>query len=112
MTESDHRFIPWRCFHCDAVFYEKRPARDHFGAGECSTPACQIKAGAESSLIHALREAERSAQEAWFKLHEEMSEVHKELYVTHSRHQQQLEVAEELGFEQGLKAGRGENAPL
>lgn len=97
----------WRCFHCGDVFTSAFKAEEHFGRDEGRTPACQI-VGAASGLITALREAEDSAADAWFKLHEEMSDIAKAMYAQNSRHQQSLLRAEELGYERGLRDARAE----
>ncbi len=52
VQRSVRRQHPWRCFHCDEVFWCPSAAADHFGHSECSTAACQIDA-------MAVREMER-----------------------------------------------------
>lgn len=105
---ANHR-KKWRCFHCDDVFTSAYKAQEHFGLDEFTKPACRI-VGASSGLITALREAENSAADAWFKLHEEMSDIAKAMYAQNSRHQQALLRAEELGYERGLRDAREEYA--
>ena len=100
----------WRCFHCDDVFTDERLARDHFGASEDRQPACIIKAGAEGSLVSALREVERQLEEAWAAIHEESTEAARAYYNQQSRHYAQLRAAEEAGYERGLADGRAERA--
>lgn len=96
--------VAWRCFHCDEVFTDRRCAADHFGASEDSEAACRIKMGAERSLLTALRRAENDASEAWAAIRTETTDSAKAYYAQNSRHQEQLRIVEELGFERGLKA--------
>lgn len=98
----------WRCFHCDEVFTDERCARDHFGRDETCEPACKIKMGAERSLLTALRRAENDAADAWAAIHSESTDAAKAYHAQHARHQEQLRIAEELGFERGLAAAREE----
>lgn len=91
----------WRCFHCDEVFTDRRCAVDHFGAHEGCEPACQIKMGAERSLLTALRRAEGDANEMMQRLQSETTDSAKAYYAQNARHQEQLRAAEELGFERG-----------
>lgn len=96
----------WRCFHCNDHFTSVREARLHFGADPfLNAAACQIKAGAEGSLLKALREAEDAAEQARAALHDETSDVHRAMYAANCRHQGALQAAEELGYERGLRDG-------
>lgn len=95
----------WRCFHCGDTFRSERTAREHFGSDESATPACRIKAGAEGGLLTALRESERALAEAWGTIHGESSEAQRALAHQAARHYQQLTVAEETGYERGLRDG-------
>ncbi|WFS02196.1 hypothetical protein [Rhizobium tumorigenes] len=99
----------WRCFHCDDVFDDERSAKMHFGYTEDSAPACKIKAGAESSLVIALRHAESELTDAWASIHNESTEAAKAYHAQQCRHQDQLRATEELGYERGLADGRLEN---
>lgn len=96
----------WTCFHCGETFTDRRCAALHFGADEQSAPACRIKAGAEGSLLRALREAEQQAAEAWAALHSESSDFAKAYHRATARHTQALQAAEELGYERGLRDAR------
>jgi plasmid stabilization system protein ParE len=100
--------IEWRCFHCDEVFTDRKLACEHFGADEMSEPACQIKAGAERSMVAALRRAEKDAADAWFAIQEETTEAAKAYRAQAGRHNEQLRATEELGYERGLADGRSE----
>lgn len=100
--------VDWRCFHCNEVFTDRRLAADHFGATEDSQPACQIKAGAERSLVAALRNAEREVAEVWQAIHDESTDAAKAYYNQQNRHREQLMAAEEAGYERGLADGRDE----
>lgn len=93
----------WKCFHCGEVFINEACARAHFGRSEQNASACVIKAGAEGSMLIALRDAESHAADAWAKLHEDGCEARMALVTTHARHQQNLQAAECLGYERGLK---------
>lgn len=101
----------WRCFHCDEIFTDRRCAADHFGASEDCEPACQIKMGAERSMLTALRRAENDANEMMQRLQTETTDSAKAYYAQTARHQEQLRIAEELGFERGLIAERESPAP-
>jgi hypothetical protein len=102
--------VEWRCFHCGDLFTDESCARDHFGPDEGSKPACQIKAGAEGSLVKAIREVERQLEEAWAAIHEESTEAAKAYYNQQTRHYAQLQAAEEAGYERGLVDARTEAA--
>jgi len=102
----------WRCFHCGDVFTTERTARLHFGATECSAPACQIKAGAEMSMLEALRRAEDDAERATAAMHNESSEGWRAYHHVTTRLREQVEAAENLGYERGLRDGRQEHATL
>ncbi len=96
----------WRCFHCGEVFTSEQCARLHFGRNEDSEPACVIKAGAEGSLLKALRHAEEAADDAIQMMHAESTDAAKAYHAQRSRHNQALIAAEELGYERGLADGR------
>ncbi|MCA1490148.1 hypothetical protein I6F11_04340 [Ensifer sp. NBAIM29] len=96
----------WRCFHCDDVFTEERQARLHFGCDEISEPACKIKAGAEGSMLEALRRAEADAERAIAGMHDESSEGWKAYHNIAGRLREQVEAAENLGYERGLAEAR------
>jgi len=101
--ERDEARKSWRCFHCDEVFVSEQEARLHFGRDESNEPGCCIKVGAERGLLKAMRRAEDDAAEAWFRLQNESGEAAKAYYAQNSRHQEQLRVAEEAGYERGLR---------
>ena len=90
------------------MFDNPRDAEAHFGRTEASTPACQIKAGAEGSLVRALRRAENELAEAWRMIHEESTEAARAYYAQQTRHREQLMAAEEAGYERGLSDARHE----
>lgn len=91
----------WTCFHCGETFTTVGAARDHFGAAPDATPGCmeRVRLGAERGLLMALRKAEdRIAQYM-----REDTELHRELYAMQHRHAEQLRIAEEAGYERGLR---------
>lgn len=94
--------MEWRCFHCDEVFADRRCAQAHFGPDETSTPACRIKAGAEGSLLTALRRSEADCNEMMQRIQSETTDAATAYYAQMARHQEQLRIAEELGFERGI----------
>ena len=96
----------WRCFHCGEVFTSEQCARLHFGRNEDSETACVIKAGAEGSLLKALRQAEEAADDAIQAMHAESTDAAKAYHAQRCRHNQALIAAEELGYERGLADGR------
>lgn len=110
---SDGVTIPadgWRCFHCGEHFTSEQCARLHFGRDEMSDPACIIKAGAEGSLLKALRRAEEAADDAIQAMHAESTDAAKAYHAQRCRHTQALIAAEELGYERGLADGRALSA--
>lgn len=100
----------WRCFHCDEVFTTEDAARLHFGETECQSPACQIKAGAELSMLEALRRAEEEARKAVIAMHEEGTDGWTAFRRLECRTRQNAEAAESLGYERGLRDGREDAA--
>ena len=98
--------VTWRCFHCDETFSDKRAAQDHFGCDETSEPACRIKAGAERSLLGALRRAEKDAADAWMAVQTETTDAAKAYYKQATRHHEQLRIVEEAGYERGMEDAR------
>lgn len=90
--------VGWRCFHCDEVFVDEHCARLHFGRDEGQTPACQIK-GSEHGLVEALRRAENDAADAWRAIHNETTDSAKAYFAQSTRHQEQLRVIEQIGYD-------------
>jgi hypothetical protein len=111
-AELEGRRPSWRCFHCDEVFTTEHAARLHFGETECQDPACQIKAGAEMSMLEALRRAEEEARKAVIAMHEEGTDGWTAFRRLEGRTKQNAEAAENLGYERGLRDGRAEAATL
>ena len=101
----------WRCFHCGDVFKDRRSARLHFGRDEQSEAACVIKAGAEGSLLKALRDAEEQADDAIQQMHNESTDAALAFHQQRCRHNQALIAAEESGYEKGLADGRAFSTP-
>ena len=95
----------WTCFHCGETFTEFREARDHFGYDETSEAACRVKAGAERGLLAALRKAENELADAWLQINSESSDAVRAMYAQAGRHFQQIQTAEEAGYERGLRDG-------
>lgn len=110
MTEDIVERKTWRCYHCDEVFVAEDCARRHFGSSDDQSPACLIKAGAEGSLLVALRRAEKDLEEFRRLLHDEASDSAKAYYAQQTRHAEQMRGAEELGYERGLADGRAQLA--
>src|ERR1700755_3093507 len=77
----------WRCFHCDEEFVTTDAARDHFGATGESASACQIKAGAERSLLKELRRVEIELFNLLHQVHNEATETMKAMHSQSGRHQ-------------------------
>lgn len=96
----------WRCFHCDEVFHTRHAAQMHFGYTECSEPACRIKAGAEGSILEALRRAENDAELAIAAMHDESSEGWRAYHSIAGRVREQVDAAENLGYERGIRDER------
>lgn len=91
----------WRCFHCGDVFTDEHAARLHFGSDETQAPACQIK-GAEGGLVEALRRAEKDCADAWHAIHSEATDSAKAYFGQAARHQEQLRVIEQVGYDRGI----------
>lgn len=109
--EDVEQKVEWRCFHCGDVFTREACARKHFGPDEGSVAACVIKAGSEQGLLGALRKAEGELADAWHAIHSESTDAAKAYYAQHSRHQEQMRLAEESGYEKGLADGRALTTP-
>lgn len=97
-----HKKESWTCFHCGEAFVDRHCAMLHFGSSEDSKAACMIKAGAEGSLLKALREAEDEAQNAYSKMHAESTDIARAYYGAMSRFSKSLTHAEEMGYERGV----------
>ncbi|MFC4255423.1 hypothetical protein GRI97_08280 [Altererythrobacter xixiisoli] len=95
----------WTCFHCGDTFTDPTAARLHFGRDERSEAACTIKAGAERSLLRALRNAEQQADDAVQAMHDESTDAARAYHQQRCRHADALIAAEELGYERGLADG-------
>lgn len=93
------RQAPWRCFHCDEVFWCSFAAADHFGYAECSTAACQVDA-------KALRKMERELA----SYRQEDTDLHRQIRSMECKHQTALMRAEESGYAKGLRDGRALSA--
>lgn len=91
----------WTCFHCGETFHAVGPARAHFGAKQDANPGCmeRVRLGAERGMLLALREAE----ERLARYMEEDTALHRSMYSQQSRHAHQLQLAEEAGYERGLR---------
>lgn len=87
----------WRCFFCDVVLRSERAAREHFGASEMSTPACQIK-GHEHGLVELIRRQE----EELARYRAEDSELLRTWRQRESEHAQALLREEEKGYARGI----------
>ncbi|MBB5546597.1 hypothetical protein A8H39_01905 [Paraburkholderia fungorum] len=94
----------WTCFHCGETFTTVGSARDHFGSTPTAEPGCMVRVslGAERGLLMALREAENRLA----RYMDEDTDLHRSMYQMQSRHADQLRVAEEAGYERGLRYAR------
>lgn len=98
----------WTCFHCEETFLDEHSAQMHFGYDDRSEPACLIKAGAERSMLEALRRLEAENTRLREDLSQENTESAKAYWSQQARHQNQLRVVEELGYQRGLEDSRRE----
>lgn len=91
----------WTCFHCGETFTTVGGARTHFGAAQTAEPGCLIRVsvGGERGLLMALRDAEARLA----KYMDEDTDLHRAMYAMQGRHVDQLRVAEEAGYERGLR---------
>ncbi len=99
----------WTCFHCGETFTTPGSARLHFGVTPDKNPGCVLKVGvgAERGLLAALRKAEDQ-----IACHLADESPLQRIYVDNQyRHSEALRVAEELGYERGVRDGRMQ-APL
>lgn len=91
----------WTCFHCGETFTTPCAARSHFGATPDKTPGCilNVSVGAERGLLACLRKAEDQLA----KHLAEDSDTHRLMVEQAMRQSDQLRIAEELGYERGLR---------
>jgi len=104
MTTTDTYEAPphgWTCFHCGENFSTVGTARDHFGAAQNAEPGCMVRVslGAERGLLMALRQAEKTLA----RYMEEDTDLHRAAMAQQRRHADALRVAEEAGYERGLR---------
>lgn len=104
MTEASYSIPPegWTCFFCGEHFTTYGAARDHFGAEPIKEAGCQIKIGAERGLLMQLRKAEAVIAQYM----DDDTPAYRRMAEMQSRHGEALRVAEELGYERGLRDGR------
>lgn len=88
----------WRCFFCDVVLRSEKAAREHFGATELSTPACQLK-GHEYGLVEIIRRQEDELA----KYRAEDSDVLRAWRHRESEHAEALRREEEKGYDRGVR---------
>ncbi|KWN06348.1 hypothetical protein WT83_27070 [Burkholderia territorii] len=67
----------------------------------------RVGLGAERGLLMALREAENRLA----RYMEEDTDLHRSMYQMQSRHADQLRIAEEAGYERGLRDARSASSP-
>lgn len=91
----------WTCFHCGETFTTEGSARLHFGAKPDAVPGCmeRIRYGHERGLLIALRNAEERIS----RYMDGDTDLHSTLYGMQQRHPLQLILAEEAGYERGLR---------
>jgi hypothetical protein len=99
---TDPRQGPWRCFHCDEVFTDRREAAVHFGTDEMQEPICLILSRNDNDLIKVLRMAEDHAAEMLGQVLEESLDVHRAYRNLQSRFGAAVVAAEQRGYEKGL----------
>lgn len=104
MTMSETYKAPehgWTCFHCGETFLKTGEARDHFGADPSALPGCleRVNIGPERGLLMALRRAQ--SRIALYM--QEDTDLHRAMARQQSRHSEELRLAEEAGYERGLR---------
>jgi hypothetical protein len=94
----------WTCFHCGDTFKTVGEARDHFGADPSKEPGCFLKVslGAERGLLHIVRQKEAELE----RYYEEDSDAIRFLARKTGEHAEALRIAEEAGYERGLRDAR------
>jgi hypothetical protein len=91
----------WTCFHCGETFRTVGAARDHFGVTPTAQPGCieRVRLGAERGLLMALRDAEARIA----RYMEDDTDTQRMMMAMQSRQADALRVAEEAGYERGLR---------
>jgi hypothetical protein len=94
----------WTCFHCGETFTTVGSARTHFGASPDAQPGCieRVRLGGERGLLAALRKAEERIAQYII----EDTEAQRAMHTQQSRHSEALLIAEEAGYERGLRDAR------
>ncbi len=97
----------WTCFHCGETFTTIGHARDHFGAKPDAVPGCieRVQLGEERGLLMSLRKVETQLAHCI----DENAKLHQTIDKMHSKHVEQLKIAEETGYERGLKDSQNES---
>lgn len=103
MSEETYTAPPhgWTCFHCGETFLTVGTARDHFGADQSAMPGCmeRVNLGPERGLLMALRRAQHRI--ALYM--EEDTDLHRAMAALQRGHSDALRMAEEAGYERGLR---------
>lgn len=100
MNESATQ-VPWRCFHCEAVFTEPQSAAEHFGTSERQQPACQI----DIAEYRRMEEVDR-------RHGEEDTDLHRQIHAAQCEGASQARRAEEAGYARGLAQAQKHPAEL
>jgi hypothetical protein len=91
----------WTCFHYGETFHTEGAAGDHFGATQTAQPGCmeRVRLGAERGLLMALRTAEAKIARHM----EDDTDTQRTMVRMQSQHADALRLAEEAGYERGLR---------
>lgn len=95
----------WTCFFCGENFKSVGNAQEHFGIDPDKKPGCLIKVsyGGERGLLFALRAAEEELATLYQQRADEDTHLHREIYRLQSKFSERLRIAEEAGYERGLR---------
>ena len=91
----------WRCFHCDAVFTNRKHAAEHFGDDEGSTPACKLS-HSEGHLVTYIRKLERDLAQ----YRREDSHAMRAMVAREAEHAEAVQRAEDRGYDRGVQEAK------
>lgn len=87
--------IPWRCFHCDAIFHDGKDAKAHFGASEVFAPIC-----------HLSPDDIRAMEEELMRYREEDTALHREIAGFKAELASQLKSHGDTEYAKGIRDAR------
>lgn len=94
--------FPWRCFHCDEVFFDSAEAAKHFGEIRIAYGVCIHDEAACQVDIAKYREMQKQLE----RYRNEDTDLHRQIASLQAHHAAALMRAEEAGYAKGLRDGR------